>query len=786
MNKNIFAFKHFEKKWKNFIPVKKKGPFTYILEMLPYTSGSLHMGHVRNYTIGDVVARLKYLQGYCVFHPMGWDAFGLPAENAAREYHIHPRTWTQNNITSMREQLKALFFSYDWDYELTTCDASYYKHQQKLFIEMFKAGFIKKKEEYVNWDPVDETVLANEQVVDGKGWRSGAPVQKKLLSQWFATISDFSEILLEDLKKLEGHWPSQIITMQRNWIGKNEGYAIKFEDFEIFTKSPYFLPQVEFLAVAPDSPYGIKLYKKYAEVETFIRNNPRDDNQKDTRGVFTGIYVENPFNKIQIPVYVANYVLGDYGTGIVMGVPSICENDHNFAINNNLKIKYPINLVEYLNTGPSSEDLQLQNQLLKDKIVYEKTTYRLKDWCISRQRYWGTPIPIIYCEDCGILPNENLPIEVPENIVYDNHMPCPKCGKTAKKETDTMDTFVDSAWYFWRYPCAKSEKIFDDNLKNYPVVNLYIGGPEHAVLHLLFARFFGKVLKIFGYIEENEPFQNFYAQGMICMQTYKNKVTNTFVNPKDVEKDTNGLFVINNGTPQEVILGSYEKMSKSKKNTVSPQEILQQSGVDALRLFIVSDTPCHKDLQWNEKSLNGCWTFINRIWRITHEIYGHVTKNQEKNEFFQEYSWNIFFNIIKDFETISINVAIAQMRIFVNYVEDNKDCISSELLKSQWKDFLKLLWCICPVISMECLELLGDDLKFELPFSRHKIQGDVYHLVIQKDGKKIQILEVKSTWEEADLLPIILEKHPYLSGYSHIIFVKYKIMNFVFSTNLSV
>lgn len=796
-NKNakiqMFPFKKYQEKWKNLILPKKSGKDIYILEMWPYPSGDLHMGHVRNYTIGDIVARLRYLQGYSVFHPMGWDAHGLPAENAAKEHNIHPKIWTEKNINNMRHQLKSLFFSYDWDYEMATCDSAYYKFQQQLFIAMFKAGFIKKKESYVNWDPVDQTVLANEQVIDGKGWRSGAPIQKKLLSQWFCTISDFSNVLLEDLDQLEGHWPKQILTMQRNWIGKDTGYGITFHVeenkensiLEIFTKSPYYVPKVEFVAVAPDSEYGVYLYKKYSHIQEFIKNNPRDDKNQDTNGFFTGFYVINPFNQKKIPLYIGNYVLGDYGTGAVMGVPSVCENDHNFAIAHNIKIEYPIKIQDYLSQD-TDDDKKLTKELLDKKIVYIKTVYKIKDWCISRQRYWGAPIPIIYCDYCGILPNEDLPVHVSSDMNNINYyIKCPKCGKDAKRESDTMDTFFDSSFYFWLFPLfpeiKKNDKIFIKDLKRYPVVDLYIGGPEHAVLHLLFARFFGKVLKILGYIDESEPFKNLYTQGMICLQTYKNKITNKFIYPKDVFEENGVFYTLNNNEKQEVIVGNYEKMSKSKKNVISPEEIINQYGVDALRLFIVSDTPCDKDLQWNDKALNGCWCFNNKIWDLTNKIHGYESIDNTKDIFFQEYSWNVFFKIIKYLEDIHINVAIAQIRVLVNYIEDNKSHISKDLLITQWKDLLKLYWCLCPVISTECLSILEDDLKFILPFAREKTQGDVYELVVQKNGKKITSLEVLSNFEEKEIIALILEKYSFLKSYNKVIFVKYKVINFVFS-----
>jgi leucyl-tRNA synthetase len=803
LNKNIFPFKKYENKWKDFKINKKNGLNKYILEMWPYPSGDIHMGHVRNYTIGDIIARLKTLKGYNVFHPMGWDAHGLPAENAAIENGIHPKIWTEKNINRMKEQLKNLCLSYDWDYEISTHSQNYYKFQQELFIEMFNIGLIEKKEEYVNWDPVDKTVLANEQIINGKGWRSGAPVQQKLLSQWFCKISDYAEVLLKDIDRLEGHWPSQILTMQKNWIGKNEGFAIKFtiiineknknifnnfNEIEVFTKAPWMLPKVEFVTLAPENKLAIHLYKNFPHIEEFIKNNKRNKDIKDKRGIYTNINIINPYNNQEIPLYIGNYVLADVGTGVLMGVPSVCENDYNFAKENNILIKASINIDNKYLENIKEEDKKLTNELIKKGIVQNKITYRIKDWCISRQRYWGALIPIIYCKKCGILPNKNIPIDLPPTMEELKSLEwkkttCYKCNGEAEKETDTMDTFFDSSWYFWRFPsCRNNEKIFDDNLKKFPAVDLYIGGPEHAVLHLLFARFFGKILKKLNYIEEDEPFRNFYSQGMICMQSYKNEKTDRYVFPKDVIEDGFLLYTMENGVRENVIKQSIEKMSKSKKNVVDPNEILQQYGVDSVRLFVVSDTPCNKDLQWNDKALNGCWCFNNRIWHITNTILEHNSINNNKDEDFNNYSLNMFNKIIYDFDKININVAIATIRIFVNYVEENKDYITKNLLINKWKDLLKLYWCLCPIISLECLNLLGDDLQFNLPENKPQNQLSNYELVVQKNGKKLFTFQVSSELLQEDIINIINEKYPNynLNNYKNVIYIKYKIINFVY------
>lgn len=811
VNKKIFPFKQFKEKWLdfnlNFLDKQRTNPTNkkYILGMLPYPSGKLHMGHVRNYTIVDIMARFYYLKGDEVFCPIGWDAFGLPAENAAKEFNSHPKIWTDNNISVMKKQLQELFFLYNWKNEIKTCDVSYYKWQQQLFIEMWKKGYITKKLSYIDYDPVDKTTLAKEQITaDGRGWRSGALVEKRLLSQWFFKISDFNERLLQDLEKLSGHWPDQIITMQRNWIGKTPGFGITFkvnvendtksdilfDKIEIFTKSPYYLPKVEFIGVAPDSEYGIFLYETIPEVKEFIQKHPRLSNVKtaDMRGFNTGLQAINPYNNEKLPIYIANYVLGDYGTGIVMGVPSICENDHQFATKNQIAINNPINIdKEYLaNNMNNQQSIDLTAELKQKGLTYDKMVYKLKDWCISRQRYWGCPIPIIHCPTCGMLENKNIPVNLSEDIYNEDWtIVCWKCGGQATRESDTMDTFVDSSWYQYRYPSAQYTQGPLDPLatQTWPKVDIYVGGPEHAVLHLLFARFFGKMLKDMGYIPEDEPFASLYTQGMICMQIYKTAVTSMFVNPEETFEENGKLYYKTpNGEVERVVVGNFEKMSKSKKNTIDPQRMLDTYGVDALRLSVVSDTPANKDLAWNTDNLNGCWIFINKIWSLTHYINdlpegNHVAKTMDDT--FHEYALDVFFRIIQDIEEFNFNIAIANFRILVNYIEDNIVNISKNMLTKVWTDYIILFWCLCPIISSEVLAILNVDTRnITLPFAQKKIDT-ICTLVVQKNGKKIDVITALLTDDEETIIQKIKDNNIIINEYKKVIFIKGRAINFV-------
>ena len=655
----------------------------YVLEMFPYPSGRIHVGHVRNYTLGDVVARYKKAKGYNVIHPMGWDAFGLPAENAAIERGKHPADWTHSNIQAMREQLDQMGLSLDWSRELATCDPSYYKHEQKMFLDFYHAGLAYRKESVVNWDPVDNTVLANEQVIDGKGWRTGAPVERRKLNQWFLKITDYADELAEGLKTLED-WPDKVRIMQENWIGKSRGLQMKFEinshprdpgdspdknsgmtplEIEIFTTRPDTIFGASFIALAPDHPLAAKLAGDKDGFDQFVKDcdsigtSEEAIAQAEKVGFDTGYKAKHPFlEDVELPVYIANFILMDYGTGAIFGVPAHDQRDLDFA----LKYTLPVRPVVVPEGEPSDSfmvekeaytgDGILHNSDFLDgldieaakKAVIEKiehagkgkgvTQYRLRDWGVSRQRYWGCPIPFIHCKKCGVVPvpDDQLPVELPKDVDFDSpgnplerhptwkHTQCPQCGQDALRETDTFDTFFESSWYFARYCDANNdERAFDKDKVNYWCpVDQYIGGVEHAVLHLLYSRFFTRALKKCGYLDFEEPFKGLYTQGMVTHRTFQDKDGN-WVYPVDVvEKD--GRYVkADDQSP--VTAGRVEKMSKSKKNVVDPADIFESYGADAARLFILSDSPPDRDLEWTEGGLDGAWRYINKLYRMVAE-----------------------------------------------------------------------------------------------------------------------------------------------------------------------
>ena len=654
-------FQVIEKKWQDFFSkeklFRKDGKKFYCLEMFPYPSGKIHMGHVRNYTIGDVVARYKFLNGFNVLHPMGWDAFGLPAENASKQNNLHPKKWTENNISKMKSQLKMLGLSIDWDLEISTCDKDYYKHQQEIFIDLYNNGLVSRKETYVNWDPVENTVLANEQVIDGKGWRSNATVERKKLSQWFFNITKFSEELLGDLGTLSG-WPEKVKLMQKNWIGKSIGCEINFQidkendSIVIFTTRPDTIFGASFLALSVDHP----LSKKFNDDASFVKFKKECNKSGTTEealanaekiGFNTNLYVQHPFLKKKIPIYFANFVLLDYGTGAIFGCPAHDQRDFDFAT------KYKLEILKVVDDGNSKKlkeaftgDGKLINSefldgldvteakekiiksIVEKKIGTKKTLFRLKDWGISRQRYWGCPIPMIYLEDGKVVPvdKSELPIELPEDIDINTqgnplekhpswkHTVQKSTGKKALRETDTLDTFVDSSWYFLRF-CSPDHKLspFDEKKVNYWMpVDQYIGGIEHAILHLLYSRFFMKSLnKLNNKINISEPFKNLFTQGMVCHETYKDQKGN-WLYPEEIEKISfKKAFKIKDNT--EVKIGAPESMSKSKKNTIDPETMIKQYGADAVRWFILSDSPPEKDIQWSDTGVASANKFLQKI-----------------------------------------------------------------------------------------------------------------------------------------------------------------------------
>ncbi len=651
-------------------PDTPEKPKFYALSMFPYPSGNLHMGHVRNYTITDVIARLKRMQGYRVLHPMGWDAFGLPAENAAIDRGIPPATWTYQNIAQMREQLQRLGFSIDWEKEVTTCSPNYYRWTQWIFLQFYQAGLAYQKESAVNWDPIDQTVLANEQVDnEGKSWRSGAKVERKLLRQWFLKITDYAEQLLNDLDKLTG-WPDRVKLMQANWIGKSVGAYLEFpivgrDDtlIGVFTTRPDTVYGVTYVVLAPEHPLTkeVTTPAQKTAVEAFVKEVSqqseldRTAEDKPKRGIPTGGKAINPFTGEEIPIWIADYVLYEYGTGAVMGVPAHDVRDFKFAQENQLPIKRVIVPDDADNADAPLKEAYIDPGIMvnsgnfnrristdaKEAIIKfaeseglgkKRIQYRLRDWLISRQRYWGAPIPIIHCPKCGSLPvpDKDLPVLLPDNVAFSGRGPsplakiedwvnvsCPTCGTPAKRETDTMDTFIDSSWYFLRYPDAKNaEKAFDSNLTNdWMPVDQYVGGIEHAILHLLYSRFFTKVLRDRGLLNFDEPFQRLLTQGMVQGMTYKNPITGKYIPSSEI--NPNNPQDPHTGDPLEVF---YEKMSKSKYNGVDPLDVMSKYGADTARMFILFKAPPEKDLEWDDADVEGQFRFLNRVWRLVNDF----------------------------------------------------------------------------------------------------------------------------------------------------------------------
>ena len=646
-------------------------PKYYVLEMFPYPSGNIHMGHVRNYTMGDVVARYKRAKGFNVLHPMGWDAFGMPAENAAMERKVHPKDWTYKNIDNMRGQLKTLGLSIDWTREFATCDAAYYGQQQKWFLKLLDKGLVYRREAEVNWDPVDCTVLANEQVIDGKGWRSGAQVEKRKLTQWFLRITDYADDLIEGLETLD-RWPDKVRLMQENWIGRSKGLQFKFpfdgaapagheDGLEVYTTRPDTLFGASFVGIAADHPLALLAAEQKADVAEAIAEMKKGGTTAaeletaEKFGAFTGLYVQHPFDPSwKLPVWVCNFILMGYGTGAIFACPAHDQRDLDFARKYDLPVR-PVVLPDGADaasfaieseayTGPGKIfnsdfldglDIEAAKAAAISKIEAAglgagATVYRLRDWGVSRQRYWGCPIPVIHCDDCGVVnvPEDQLPVALPEDVTFDvpgnpldrhptwKHVNCPKCAKPARRETDTLDTFVDSSWYFARFADPFTKDAINTEAANYWLaVDQYIGGIEHAILHLLYARFITRALSDVGLVAVKEPFAGLFTQGMLTHETYKT-LSGEWVDPSDIELGMDGSkrTATRISTGEALKIGDIEKMSKSKKNVVAPEDIFEAYGVDAARLFVLSDSPPERDVQWTTSGVEGCWRFVNRVW----------------------------------------------------------------------------------------------------------------------------------------------------------------------------
>ena len=771
-------------------------PKYYVLEMFPYPSGNIHMGHLRNYAIGDCVARYKKLCGFNVLHPMGFDAFGLPAENAALEHKVHPQKWTLKNIENMRGELKSIGFSLDWSREVITCLPEYYKHEQKIFLDFLKKGLAYQKESFVNWDPIDKTVLANEQVIDGRGWRSGALVEKKKLKQWFLKVSDFSEELLSELKNLGG-WDERVLSMQEKWIGKSEGLLVDFATIDpenkisedkvtIYTTRADTLFGASFIGISANHPIAIELAKTNLEIAKFIEEcnlfavNEETLEKQEKKGLKTNIKVQHPLDKnCQLDIFIANFVLMEYGTGAIFGCPAHDERDFEFAKKYNLPIKQVVEGgdLPYLGDGSiiNSDFLNGLNCAAAKEKVFEtlsakgqadkKINYRLRDWGVSRQRYWGCPIPILYLEDGTIVavPEEDLPVELPQDVEFTGAgnplalHPTWKYttykGQKAIRETDTFDTFFESSWYYLRYVSQPKDKAFEKDAANKLMpVDQYIGGVEHAVLHLLYARFFTKALKKCGYLDISEPFKNLLTQGMVCHQSFKSK-DGKWLHPSEVIKTDSGF--IHEKTSEEVIAGRSEKMSKSKKNVVEPLSIVEAYGADTARLFMLSDSPASRDLDWSESGIDGAWKYVNRLWKlVVANVNDALTatsseKSDEKQQLeITKLTHKTIAAVQEEYEKMGFNRAIAKIREFSNALEkfNVKSSSDVEVMNFALRNLVILFSPIMPHLAEELWLKLGAegllvDAKFP-EFDPKLTVEDVANVALQVCGKIRAVVEV--------------------------------------------
>ena len=699
-------------------------PKYYVLEMFPYPSGRIHMGHVRNYAMGDVVARFKKAQGHNVLHPMGWDAFGMPAENAAMEKNTHPAKWTYANIDAMRAQLKKLGLSIDWGREFATCDPDYYGHEQAMFLDFLEAGLVDRRESTVNWDPVDQTVLANEQVIDGKGWRSGAPVEQRQLTQWFLRISDFADDLLGALDTLQ-RWPEKVRLMQANWIGRSEGLECRFaltepvgdfEALEIYTTRPDTLYGASFCAISPEHPLAIKLAEDNQALAAFRADcakrgtSEADIEGGEKLGFDTGLQAQHPLDESRhLPVYVANFVLMGYGTGAIFACPAHDQRDLDFALKYDLPVTTVVrpqddDAFQVTDTAYTGDGVMVNSATLdglspaaaRDKIIADfeaegrgkkQVNYRLRDWGISRQRYWGCPIPIILCDACGAVPvsRADLPITLPDDVSFEKpgnplaHHPtwkqttCPNCGAAAMRETDTFDTFVDSSWYFARFAGLNETAPTDRSAVDYWLpVDQYIGGVEHAILHLLYARFYTRAMNKTGHVALDEPFAGLFTQGMVCHETYRDDAG--WLAPDEIERTANGA-VLAADKSQEVCVGAVEKMSKSKKNIVDPDDIIARYGADTARWFMLSDSPPERDVQWTQDGIEGAWRFVQKVWRLLDGAPGDFIAQMAAPEDTQEEAaaralyaqvQTTIDSVTRELETLGFNRAVARLYELVN------------------------------------------------------------------------------------------------------------------------
>ncbi|WP_160007562.1 leucine--tRNA ligase [Rhizobium sp. 18055] len=791
----------------------------YVLEMFPYPSGRIHMGHVRNYAMGDVVARYKRARGYNVLHPMGWDAFGMPAENAAMERNVHPAAWTYQNIASMKAQLKAMGLSLDWSREFATCDVEYYQHQQHMFVDFLEKGLVYRKQSKVNWDPVDNTVLANEQVIDGRGWRSGALVEQRELTQWFFKITDFSQDLLDALDDLD-QWPEKVRLMQKNWIGRSEGMTIRWEivaetapagetEVTVYTTRPDTLFGASFLAISADHPLAKDAAAKNPAIEAFCDEVRRAGTSlaaletAEKKGIDTGIRVKHPLDPSwELPVYIANFVLMDYGTGAIFGCPAGDQRDLDFARKYDLPVvpivmprdgdaaTFTVSDVAYDGDGVMINSRFLDGKttdeafgIIADRLSSaslgnapqgeRKVNFRLRDWGISRQRYWGCPIPVIHCQDCGVVPvpKKDLPVKLPEDVTFDQpgnpldrhptwrHVACPNCGKDARRETDTMDTFVDSSWYFTRFTAPWENKPTDFAAANrWLPVDQYIGGIEHAILHLLYSRFFTRAMRATGHVDVKEPFKGLFTQGMVVHETYSrgSGMTREWVAPADIRiEELDGkrqAFLLS--SDEEISIGSIEKMSKSKKNVVDPDDIIASYGADTARFFVLSDSPPERDVIWSESGVEGAHRFTQRLWRLISEaaqsMSGVVAMPAKDGDALaiSQLAHRTLKAVQNDYDKLWFNKAVARIYELVNAIAGPLTTVAAGKATPQYSAavrdaaeiLVQLVAPMTPHLAEECWAVLGHQgLLAQAPWPQYDeslvIENDVV-LPVQINGKK--------------------------------------------------
>ena len=841
-----YNFKHVENKWQNYwiknnsfrTSINKNKKKFYCLEMFPYPSGKIHMGHVRNYTIGDVLARYKSLKGFNVLHPMGWDSFGMPAENAARQNNLSPETWTNENIKIMKSQLMKLGLSIDWEREISTCSPEYYAHQQKFFLELYDKGLVYKKENYVNWDPIDQTVLANEQVINGKGWRSGAVVERKKLSQWFFKITEFSEQLLQNLDTLDD-WPNKVKTMQKNWIGKSYGCEIDFKIegssnlsvIKCYTTRPDTLFGMSFLALSVDHPIA-KLYEKDEEFLKFKKECSKSGTTEESLanvnkiGFKTKLKALNPLDESKkYPVYFANFVLMDYGHGAVFGCPAHDQRDLDFAIKYNLQINtvvrpkkndalFQVKDIAYTEAGymfnsgflnnlkSPDESINAAIKFLEEKKVGKrKINYRLKDWGISRQRYWGCPIPIMYDEEGNPhkVPTDQLPVVLPRIEKFEKAgNPLDQetkwreiivNGKKYFRETDTLDTFVDSSWYFLRF-CSPKKKSYGfdvEDINYWMPVDQYIGGVEHAILHLLYSRFFMHAITDKNKnINLKEPFKGLFTQGMVCHETYKDENGN-WISPEEIIEIDNKKYLKKDKKTQ-IQIGPSESMSKSKKNTIDPTQIIENFGADAVRFFILSDSPPEKDVQWSDSGIEASFKFLQKFWSLNQRIISEINKDNKENN---NNNLNILTNnFVKDItdslENFSYNKIIANIHKLYSWLnKEIENKYSKEVLKNNYQKILTVMMPIIPHFCNECLETIKMVKNIDWPqVDKKYIKKDKANIVIQINGKKRSLIETMIDISEESLINLImkdqsLNKYIANKDIKKKIFIKNKLINLI-------